>query len=68
MNNANHTCQTCAFLMLSDASETQFKCGFEPHGRSVQMFNVARYHPVQLGDSCRQWQESGTSALSEKFI
>ncbi|WP_158235656.1 hypothetical protein [Limnohabitans sp. G3-2] len=68
MNSAHHTCQTCAFLMLSDASDTQFKCGFEPHGRSVQVRHVALYRPVQPSDSCRQWQESGSSALSEKFI
>jgi hypothetical protein len=71
MGRLNNTCQTCAFLVLSEASETHFRCGFEPQARSfkpLQPMQSASYRPVKPSDSCGHWQESGSSALSEKFI
>jgi hypothetical protein len=63
-------CQTCAFLLASESSETQFRCGIEyfsqpPSMRQAQKMN--NYRPVQPSDSCGQWQKHAPSVLSEKF-
>ena len=64
-------CQTCAFLLASESSETQFRCGVDyyrqpPALRHAQ--KMSNYRPVQPSDGCDQWQEHAPSVLSEKFI
>jgi hypothetical protein len=71
MNKEKIQCQTCTFLLVSESSETQFRCGIDyfsqpPPMRQAQ--KMSNYRPVHLSDSCGQWQEHAPSVLSEKFI
>ena len=64
------SCQTCTFLLASESSETQFRCGIEyfsqpPSIRQAQ--KMRNYRPVQPSDSCGQWQKHAPSVLSDKF-
>lgn len=71
MTTQKSVCQTCAFLMASESSETQFRCGVDYYRQPAAQRHAQKmisYRPVQPSDSCDQWKEHAPSVLSEKFI
>jgi hypothetical protein len=69
MNRATATRQTCAFLMPSDSSPTQIRCGFNYYRQSPSqrvVLNHKHYRPVEPLHSCDQWQQHSTSILRDK--
>lgn len=71
MNRHHDTCQSCAHLMVSDTSETQFRCGLVAQPATPiqrQATKSAPHRVVQPTDHCAHWQKHSTRVLSEKFI
>ena len=70
MNHATPTCQTCAFLMLSESSPTQMRCGFNYYRQSPSqrvVLNHNHYKSVGSQHSCEQWQRHSPSVLRDEF-
>lgn len=66
----DRNCQTCAFVMVSESSETQLRCGETyysqpPSQRVAEKMN--RYKPVKSDHSCSKWQAHSPSILLDRF-
>lgn len=70
MNHVTPTCQTCAYLMLSESSPTQLRCGMnyfrQPPSQRV-VLNHNHYRPVDSLDSCEQWKRHSPAVLHGEF-
>ena len=70
MNHPTPPCQTCAFLMLSESSPTQMRCGLNYYHQSPSQRVVLKhnnYRPVESLHSCETWQRHSSSVLSDEF-
>ena len=70
MTEQKSVCQTCSFVMASESSETQFRCGFDyfkqaPAQRHAQ--KMSNYKSVRPYDSCVHWTQHSPSILRDKF-
>lgn len=70
MHQSKVVCQNCSNLMVSETSDTQFRCGYEyfkqpPVNRQAK--KMSAYPEVKPSDSCERWVNNIQSALREKF-
>ena len=67
----DQSCKSCAFLMGSESSETQYRCGHDYYSKPPSTRHpekMTAYKQVNLTHRCVNWQQHSPSILRDKFL
>jgi hypothetical protein len=70
MDHPTATCQTCAYLILSESSPAQMCCGWNYYRQPPSLrvvLNHNHYKSVESQHSCEQWQRHTPSEPRDEF-